>query len=390
LLNLENAKGITRLETSYSFQKEKDSLQFAQQRKQALLKSEIATRKANQRTTYIGLILAFGLLIVLFVFFLEKQKSNRKLNQANEQLAFSNEEIKASHEEVQSMNSTLQETLTLVSEQKNDIIASINYAERIQRAVLPADKTIKDIFPEHFIFYQPRDIVSGDFYWVAKTEAQPIYEQSADFQEGRVLLGFSSEKHVLVAADCTGHGVPGAFMTMLCSQALDSIVIQNNVCAPGEILNLLNVYLKDALKSQQTKVNDGMDIGICVVDVTEKTLTFAGAKNALLYYQNEQLHQVKGDLYSINGYAPEGYLFTSHTIPLTPSFTFYMHSDGYPDQFGGPQGKKFLATRFRQMLQEIAPLPMQQQHEQLDARLKDWMQAESQVDDVLVVGVRLS
>ncbi|OJJ17106.1 hypothetical protein BKI52_30810 [marine bacterium AO1-C] len=391
LLNLENAKGITQLETTYRFQKEKDSLKFAEARKQEALKNEITTRKANQRTTYIGLALTLGLVIVLLFFFVEKQKSNRKLNHANEELAISNEEIKASSEEVQSINSTLQETLELVNEQKNDMVASINYAERIQRAVLPTTESVQAIFPEHFIFYKPRDIVSGDFYWLTKTESQPIYEESSDFQLGRVLLGFSNEKQILVVADCTGHGVPGAFMTMLCSQALNSIVIQDNVHEPGQILNHLDAYLRQALKSQQTNVNDGMDIAICVIDSSEQTLTFAGAKNSLLCYQNQEFKEIKGDLHSINGRrTPKGYQYTSQVIQLTASTTFYLYSDGYPDQFGGPQGKKFLKKRFREMLHQMATLPMEQQHQHLDAQLNDWMKDEEQIDDILVMGVRLT
>ncbi|HAS45194.1 MAG TPA: hypothetical protein DCS93_32220 [Microscillaceae bacterium] len=390
LLNRENAKGITQLEATYRFQKEKDSLQFVEARKQEVLKNEIATRKANQRTTYIGLGLTLGLVVVLLYFFWDKQKSNHKLNQANEELAISNEEIKASSEEVQSINGTLQETLELVNEQKNNIVASINYAERIQLAVLPTAESIQDIFPEHFIFYKPRDIVSGDFYWVTKTESQPIYEESSDFQLGKVLLGFSNEKQILVVADCTGHGVPGAFMTMLCSQALNSIVIQNNVHEPGKILTGLDTYLRQVLKSKQTNVNDGMDIAICVIDSTEQTLVFAGAKSGLLYYQNQELKELKGDLHSINGRRSRGYQYASKTIQLTTPTTFYMHSDGYPDQFGGPQGRKFLKKRFREMIQDIATLPMAQQHQQLDLRLNDWMQDEEQLDDILVMGVKLT
>lgn len=232
LTNEESAKRITRLEGEYQFAKEKDSLQYVQQKKQVAFDAEIEKRRANQRVTYIGLGLVSVLLIISILFFLDKQKSNRKLSVSNTKLEQSYEEIKANNEEIRSandqvmaMNNSLQDALGTVQHQKDDILASINYAQRIQKAMLPRAARLQKAFPEHFIFFRPRDIVSGDFYWFAELESRPAYANQTGFHAtGKVLEGFTNQKYILAAIDCTGHGVPGAFMSMVANNLLNYIV----------------------------------------------------------------------------------------------------------------------------------------------------------------------
>lgn len=385
LLNQESIRKLANVELQHTFSKREDSLKQQQNQKIAILSADQERRKANARTMYIGLGLAAVLIVVLLYFYIDKQRNNDKLNRANERLGASNEEIRTANEALQASHAK-------VAEINKNIKASITYAKRIQSAILPAQEEIEREFPEHFIIYKPRDIVSGDFYWFAKTEPQPVYSTSDDFHEGKVLEGFSNEKKILVVADCTGHGVPGAFMTMLSIQALNNIVIQNNVHEPAQILYQLDVYIKKVLKTQQTQVRDGMDISICVIDEVEQTLTFAGAKNPLIYAQNNQVQVLAGSPYSINGQAKakQASKFTSYVIDTSIPTTFYMYSDGYQDQFGGPEDRKFMKKRFQAMIREIITLNIQQQKRHLENTLQDWMKDRDQLDDILVLGCRTS
>lgn len=386
LLNKENTTKIARLESQFEFKQEKDSIKFAQEKKQLAFDAEIKARNAKQVLTYIGLGLVTLLLVVVLVFFRDKQRSNQKLNRLNAELAESNEEIKVAHEEVQvtneeikTVNEKLIQTLDLVQNQRDDIISSINYAQRIQKAILPSLKYIKYAFPENFILYKPCEIVSGDFYWFASVEPSLPSKAAKNLQ-------------VLVAADCTGHGVPGAFMTMLGSQALTDLVVRRNIVSPSQILNTLDKNLKALLKRNITLVDDGMDITICVIDKEAQELKFAGARNPIVLVQNGQLIEVKGDLYSINGYRTQGVeqaTYTEHTIDISVPTTLYMYSDGYQDQFGGDLGKKFMKKRFLELIHKIADLPIEEQQQQLELILNNWMGDEKQVDDILVMGVKL-
>ena len=306
----------------------------------------------------------------------QKQKTNQELHEKNEEIQTASEELQASHEKIEEINKS--------------ITASITYAQRIQKAILPSYNDIQQAFPESFIFYKPRDIISGDFYWFTQTDSIPVYKENNGFDAGKILKGFSNEKQIIVVGDCTGHGVPGAFMTMLCTQALSNIVVQNYIQEPGEVLQYLDIYLKKALRSEQTKVKDGMDMTICVIDHAEKTLTFAGAKNSLIYWQKSTIKEIKGSTFSINNYARETYRFESHTIDITSPITFYMYSDGYQDQFGGPDGKKFMKKRFRELLGSITRQSVAQQKEILETTLSEWMGDKEQVDDILIMGVKLT
>jgi serine phosphatase RsbU (regulator of sigma subunit) len=258
----------------------------------------------------------------------------------------------------------------LALEQKNqDMLDSIQYAKKIQDAILPQQAMIAEVLPESFIFFEPRDIVSGDFYWFKKCKGK-IY---------------------VAAVDCTGHGVPGAFMSMIGATLLDDIISKKELDKPNEILNHLNSGIVKALKQNgnESTPSDGMDIALCVIDVNSKVLQFAGAFRPLLWMRKGRCQRLKSDAYSIGGH------FTQHSnhqlqeIRYEEGDAFYIYSDGYADQFGGEKGKKFMTKRFRELIVSIEPYKMSRQKELLREAFISWKGEEEQVDDVLVIGFRL-
>ncbi len=393
LFNESNTREFTRLEAEYEFQKTKDSIQVVQNQERLLFAEERKRKETEQLAMLVGLILVSSLGGVIFYFFVEKQKNNLRLTatnadlaEANEQLYIANEELKTAQEETQSLNESLQQTLELVElqrdelnttlavvrEQKEKITDSINYGQRIQKAMLPNDATFQAAFPESFVLLLPRDVVSGDFYWFSD-------------------LRNSSGKLFLAAVDCTGHGVPGAFMSMIAHNLLNSIVNEKRIDHPSRILENLHADIRSALNQAANQNRDGMDMSLVVWDTERNVLQFAGAKNPLVYIQENQLHYIKGDRKPIGGEQREGQrTFTTHEISLAAPTTFYLYSDGYQDQFGGEKNTKFLSSRFRELLFHIHALPLPEQKQQLTQTLTQWKGSEEQVDDILVIGVKVS
>jgi ligand-binding sensor domain-containing protein/serine phosphatase RsbU (regulator of sigma subunit) len=250
-----------------------------------------------------------------------------------------------------------------------DIKDSINYAQRIQQAILPLSAEIRKELPDHFIYFKPRDVVSGDFYWFNK----------------------KNDKVFIAACDCTGHGVPGAFMSIIGNSLLNEISHESTVSDPAEILNLLRDKIILALKqrSGEQETKDGMDMILCCIDKQNKKLSFAGANNPLYIIRNGELIEFKGNKQPIGVYGDELKPFTSQEFDLQKGDQIYLFSDGYPDQFGGPRGKKFLYTRFKELLLAVSPRSMEQQYTDLDRAFWDWKKDNDQVDDVLVIGIRV-
>lgn len=257
-----------------------------------------------------------------------------------------------------------------IEQQKNSITASIDYAKQIQDAMLPSSEEISRHLPNSFIFFKPRDIVSGDFYYFAADKA--------------------TSKLILAAVDCTGHGVPGAFMSLIGNDVLNSIVEQEGVVAADIILNRLHHGVRQVLKQYDTSNRDGMDIALCVIDQKAKTLEFAGAMSSLVYIQQGELQRVVGDKTPIGGEQREkNRKFQKHTINIQQPTTFYIYSDGFQDQFGGEYNQKFMAPRFRKLLFDRHHLPMAEQKEALNVALQNWQQGTDQLDDILVIGVQV-
>ena len=255
-------------------------------------------------------------------------------------------------------------------EGKNKSITdSINYALRIQKSILPSKQLMKDHFPESFVFYQPRDIVSGDFYW---------YEKIGD-------------KFIVVCADCTGHGVPGAFMSMITSTLFKEIAHQFKITEPSEFLYKLDDLLKKTLKqSDKGKIHDGLDMSICVFDLKTNFLSFSGAYRPVILYRKNELEFIKTAPFSIGGADFIEKEFKTTSFQLKPGDLIYLFTDGFPDQFGGEKGKKLYLKGFKSLIENSADINMNEQHLLFKQFLKDWKGKHKQVDDILVMGIKIS
>ncbi|OJJ20964.1 hypothetical protein BKI52_10335 [marine bacterium AO1-C] len=282
-------------------------------------------------------------------------------------------EVMQQQEELIQYTEHLKEANQLIEDKNAKIIESINAASNIQTAILPQLDRMKRVLPELFVFFKPLDIVSGDFYWFAHHTPEE--------------MNTSGEKVILAAVDCTGHGIPGAFMSILGDTYLNHIVNIERITSPDIILNTLHRGIRQALNQHITHNRDGMDLSIAVIDYKQKKLEFAGAKNALLYIQNGEMKELKGDKFSVGGEQREQErIYTKQTISLEAPTTIYLYSDGFQDQFGGTDNKKFLKSRFRELLFQYHKLPMEEQHHRLEDALHQWMDGYEQIDDILVLG----
>jgi PAS domain S-box-containing protein len=258
-----------------------------------------------------------------------------------------------------------------IIEQKNkDILDSIEYARNIQQAVLPDKEELPRILPNSFIFFKAKDIVSGDFYWFA--------------QKGDEVL--------IAAADCTGHGVPGALMSMIGSSYLNEIVNERKITKPSEILNMLREKIIGTLRKRQdgSETRDGMDIALISLNTKTNLLQFAGAFNPLWLHRNGEWIEKTANKFPIGAYVGhESNAFTNHEIPLEKGDMIYIFTDGYADQFGGPHGKKFKYKQFQQVLTNIQDNTMEEQKQVLLFNHEQWRGGLEQVDDILVIGVKV-
>lgn len=258
--------------------------------------------------------------------------------------------------------------------QNKNIKSSINYAKRIQEAMLPKQDTQENLLKNSFLYFKPRDVVSGDFYWVSALRGKHNSTDTA--------IAFG-------ALDCTGHGVPGAFMSMIGINSLTNI-INRGVSEANRILELLHLEIQSALQQELTGNNDGMDAALCIYRSDKRTLEFCGAKNPLVYIQDNKLHQIKGDIHPIGGSrARKDFSFRKHEIPIETETMVYLFTDGFRDQFGGSENQKFMSKRFTKLLLEIHQLPLNEQREKLQSVFEEWKGSNEQTDDVLVMGVKL-
>jgi len=263
----------------------------------------------------------------------------------------------------------LKEAYDIIEEKNNDITASINYARRIQQALLPKQDEIPGLEEIIFILYLPKEIISGDFYWFSMEE----------------------NKLVITAGDCTGHGVPGALMSMLGISFLEEIVKNRNITESGQILNELRKEVQRALhqKGERDEAKDGMDISLCVIDKKINILQYSGAYNSLYLIRNGELIEYRADRMPIGIYDLEDKDFKCNSIPYMSGDLIYMFSDGYADQFGGTDHKKFKATRLKALLIEIYGLPVSEQKQLLEKHFFEWKGDNPQIDDVLILGLKL-
>ena len=290
----------------------------------------------EHRTFFYGIFIASSLAIGMFAFFLyTKSKHNRALKSLNAVLA----------------------------EKNTEILDSIRYAKRIQESILPSPESMSQLPGKLSVIYKPRDIVSGDFYWVYKKENTVF----------------------LAVVDCTGHGVPGAFLSLLAHNAIEQAVIEKALQSPRLILDSMNSFVKSALKqSNNNEVNDGMEVGLCVIKETQ--VTYAGANIKLKYHHCNQLHEIKATKCSVgtvqsNISEPP----VEHSVTLQKGDRIYMHSDGVVDQFGGPQLKKFSSKKLNEMIAETAALELDNQNKKIEKTILDWKGHTEQTDDILLL-----
>jgi serine phosphatase RsbU (regulator of sigma subunit) len=286
------------------------------------------------------------------------------------QQKFATEKSEAEAEIHRLKNVELKKAYGEIEEKNKSILDSIHYAKRIQGALLASEELLEKNLPEHFVLYKPKDIVSGDFYWAHKGKGDLFF---------------------FAACDCTGHGVPGAFMSLLNSSFLNEAVIEKGITDPGEILNDVRKHLVAVLNPEGSKeeTRDGMDATLIVFNKKTQTLSFAAANNPFLLIHKGELKSFSGDKFPVGIYPGyEQKPFTTHELQLHPGDCVYLLTDGFGDQFGGPGGKKFKLKKLKELLHEIHPLPMKEQQEKLQNAHEAWKGQLEQVDDILLAGIR--
>ncbi|TAE67703.1 MAG: hypothetical protein EAZ85_14875 [Bacteroidetes bacterium] len=380
ILELQRSQAIKDAEISKRSALEKQKEQERKNEIELLNKDKKLKEIENQRKeseskqfqNFVMVAFALGSLVFGLVLFglITTGRKNRKLAKQQEEIEQKNIELAQNNEEIATQRDSAEKLGELLVEKNQHIISSINYAKQIQESILPLSEDITKVLPEHFILFKPRDIVSGDFYFFAHKD----------------------NKTVIAAIDCTGHGVPGALMSMVGNQILNEIIVISEIYSPDLILNELHKGIRKALKQEETTNRDGMDMSLITIYHQEKKVEFAGAKNPLIYVQNNELVHLKGDKNAIGGeQREENRIFTKHTISTENKTYFYLFSDGYQDQFGGKERKKFMIKKMKELLFDIHKKDMITQKEILKHEIEIWINesTEPQTDDILVIGIKI-
>lgn len=390
MFNTEKTKALAGLEAK--FKDEKRQLEIAKLAKEKELQtSEMKKQKIIIWFMISGLLFIALISIVLFRLFLQKKKANYNLKFLNTELNKKNieienqrdeilttneillqqkEEIETQRDEIEAQRDVATQQRDLITHQKKELTDSINYAQRIQRAILPPSYYVSNCLPDNFVLYLPKDVVSGDFYYVEKFD----------------------EYVVFAAVDCTGHGVPGSMMSVIGYNLINQAVKLNHFTKPSDILSFLDAGVTDTLRQEggESGVNDGMDIAVCTLNTKTNRLQFAGAYNGLVYIKGAKLTEIKADNLAI-GVNYDGVVdsYTNHEIQLEKGDLIYMYSDGFADQFGGPKGKKYKYKKLKEFILQISSNSMIDQKEKLIASFNEWKGDLEQVDDVMMIGVRI-
>lgn len=371
VMQAENTLKITEIQEKYHTEKKEQEIILLQKDKQ--IKEEEMGKQKIIKFALIGiLVLIISLAFVLLKAFLTKKKTNKILQKQKEEISEKNEELQLQKEEITVQRDEIEVQKSIIEEKSEEVKDSIEYAKRIQDSILPPLSQIEKIIPDSFILYLPKDIVSGDFYWVKQ-------------QNNKILLA---------AADCTGHGVPGGFMSMIGIDKLQEASDKSDDVS--KILTELNISIKNLLHQTDTVsiLRDGMDIALCSIeplhDGSSKIL-FAGAYRPLWILRNDSKEMVifESDKTSLGGTTDTGYIFKVYEYTVFPGDCLYLFSDGFVDQFGGTVRKKFLAKNLKTLLIANSRLPMAEQKQILKNTLYNWMGNNEQIDDILVMGVRI-
>jgi tetratricopeptide (TPR) repeat protein len=363
----ENQKKQVQSEMNYEFEKKELAAKAEQEKKDAVVNKE----KQKQR---IVLFFVLGVLILVVIFFgflynrfkiTKKQKhiieiQKHKVDEAYEELHQQNEEIASQRDEIESQKH-------VIEAHQKEMIDSITYAKRIQDAILPPLNLINEKFPNSFVLYKPKDIVAGDFYWMEEI----------------------GDTIVIAAADCTGHGVPGAMVSVVCSNALNRAVKEFNLSETGKILDKVRELVIETFVKSNQDVKDGMDISILSINKVSKEIKWSGANNPLWYFDENNLNEITADKQPI-GKSVYQKPFTTHNIEYKTGTTFYLFTDGYADQFGGPKGKKFMYKQFKDTISKFLNQDSDLQQIELNNAFENWKGDLEQVDDVSVIGIKIS
>lgn len=378
LMDEEKVRTLGDLEAKYQSEKKQKEIEI---QKITIRNKELEVENLTTQNYAFTIGILFILLITIVIIwaYFQKRKSNKLLAWQKSEIEEINTQLKHSSFEIQAQSKLLESTNTELSRSNKRITDSIVYAKKIQEAILPDENNIATIFPDSFIMYKPKDIVSGDFYWVSKT----------------------TNDIIIAVADCTGHGVPGALMSMIGNTLLNEIVNEKKNREPSEILTKLNIGVNNILSrntSAEDSTDDGMEISICRIDLLSGQMSLAGAGQLILYYEDQEKSAIPGDLYSIGGVfgRSEEARFTQKTISTSKNSILYMFSDGYYDQLGGTDDSKMSLTGFTNFIESILHLPMKDQKTRLENHFTDWINqnkqkssGQKQLDDVLVIGIKL-
>jgi len=345
LFNIDKNKALTRKELTYQYEKKEAEEKAKQDLKEFVQRGILDSFIA-------GFIMVLALAFFIFRGYRQKQKVNVIITQQKEA--------------VEQKNIIIEHQKALVEEKNKDILDSITYAKRLQDAILPPMSLVKQFFPESFVLYKPKDIVAGDFYWMERT----------------------GDNILIAAADCTGHGVPGALVSVVCSNALNRTVKEFHITEPGKILDKVRELVLETFEKSESNVQDGMDISLCCINIKTKEVQWSGAYNSLWYIQNGAIHEVSADKQPI-GKNDKPVPFNTHKLNLQKGDTLYLFTDGYADQFGGQNGKKFKYKQMEELLAANASKPMDEQKDVLESTLEKWKGTLEQVDDILVIGIRV-
>jgi serine phosphatase RsbU (regulator of sigma subunit) len=354
VFNQKSESLITEMQAKYNFEKEeRENKILKQEASIAQLEIENKEKQIESSRIIIISIVGGGVLLILLAFVLYKQ--NKLKEQTNLQLVKVNNEIT--------------EAKQIIEEKNKDITSSIQYAKYIQQAILPKKESINKCFSEALLLLLPKDVVSGDFYWFQKY----------------------GKYSILVLSDCTGHGVPGGFMSMMGVELLNQVLGDPTILEAGKALEEIDKRIRKNLNhaGSERQQNDGMDMAICIFDTEAKTLQYAGANSPLVVVRDGKLERIVPDKYGVGGAFEQNKKFTTHHLSILKNDLFYMYSDGFPDQFGGTKNKKFMRKRLLNLFLTNSHLPMHRQKEELLKEFYAWKGNLEQIDDVSIVGVRV-
>lgn len=351
LMNENTAKQLTEINTRFETEKKEKEIALLTKNKEIsqleLQRKEEALKK--QRIIVYSIIAAL-LGIALFAYVLYNRYQLKK-----------------------KANSRLEEAYNQIEEKNKDITDSIRYAKRIQEAIFPDEESLKDVFSDSFVLYRPKAIVSGDFFWTYRT----------------------GDHYLLAVADCTGHGVPGALMSIVCYNLINQAVSERKLIQPSHILTYLDQGVRATFKRPgEHHLRDGMDIAFCSIDLKKGEVEFSGANNPVWiirtsYDGKKEIVELKGNKQPIGLFRDVSESFVSKALSVSKGDTLYLFTDGYADQFGGPEGKKFKYKRLKELLFSISHLKMSEQHKLIEQRLEEWKAGYEQVDDILLLGVKI-